>query len=115
MKNDQQIRSELQYKNAQIALKEAEIKILKQEEFELELKLWKEVSWEGLANYLKDNPNSYDCNPVVRNNYMQESRYTYCKLNDKGELELGGYYHNDRFPRGSVIYIRRDRQSWKGY
>ncbi|MBC6988945.1 hypothetical protein [Hymenobacter sp. BT491] len=96
----------------QIELAKATINELDAQEKELEDSLWVCVAWADLEAYLKKNGQGehYDLNPEVRS--ANGTYVDYCKLNDQGELQVGSYRNNDRFPRGGLLRVRKDLKAF---
>jgi hypothetical protein len=103
-----ELRSKITIKEEEIKLKELELSSLRKDLFDVE---WVRFSWKQLEEWLKANRplNNYHENPIVTNGHHQ----SYCYINSKEELEIGGYYHNDRFPRGKDIYVAYDFKNWR--
>lgn len=100
---------------SEIDIRLSEIKKIDDEIFEKEYML---ISWDDLEKFLKDNrpENDRDNNPAVwplSLNWNRGAYSSYCKLNEKGELQIGAYYYNDSFPRGEEVYIRKDFKSYR--
>lgn len=104
---------------AQIKVKEAEILLNEQEKKNLENELfdneWLEFTWEQLEKWLKENrPNyKYTLCPVVCNGKQWQSK-DYCFINKDGNLQIGAYESNDRFPKSKNIFVAYDFRNWGG-
>jgi len=98
-----------------INIKKEEINIKQKELLELQKELsnieWIETSWEELKEYLIQNKpdNRYESNPKVFNG----SEYSYCKITETGELQIGPYYDNDNFPRNKPLYVAYDFRPYR--
>lgn len=104
---------------AQLALKKQECDrlsflIRKNQETESKINGFVFISWNDMEKYLKENgDNGYENNPIVRalfDDADNRGEYeTYCKLKE-GELQIGPYFHNDRFPRGCDLLVNFSRK-----
>lgn len=102
------IKSKLKLKSDEIQIKKQELEQIERELFELE---WVKFTWQELEDWLKKNrPNEkYGNCPVVCNRFGSKD---YCQINKDGVLQIGAYYHNDRFPRGNDAFVAFDFRSW---
>ena len=94
----------LEIVKAEANLKYIEMEQIKKEIAEIEWVLW---TWDDLEQWLKENRPVDDRGkyPTVRDT---DGRKSYCKLSDKREMIIGGYYHNDHFPRGEDVYVHHE-------
>ena len=120
--NNKKIEIELLYKK--IELKKIEIEHFRAQIFSLKETLfnedWMQIGWSELELWLKENrkENSTRKNPVVVKEFSNTVGYGYeknCKLNDFGQLLIGGYYYCDGYKRGEPVYVKKDFQSWDEY
>ncbi|MGV6816130.1 MAG: hypothetical protein ACWA44_02535 [Thiotrichales bacterium] len=106
----------LETKKAKRTLLEAEIKLKKQEWAELNEEIlseeWVPITWDELEKLLKEEyPGShYKNNPRVSQELGRNC--TYCFIEKGGKLQVGAWFHNDRFPRGKSLYIHHKRAVW---
>lgn len=113
------VKTRIKVRLARLRSQEAELAetnaLLKQDFAELFDLEWRIISWAELENWLKVNrpDNDYQLNPRVAPLSKDTFHYTYCKLGSNGELQIGPYYHNDKFPRGGDLYIRHDLMSYR--
>ncbi len=101
---------QLQIEKAKIAIREQELKIaqLKKDLFDLE---FVKMSWVELEEWLlKNGHDDYRLNPQVTDKFKHE--ITYCKIVG-GEMQVGAYYNNDRFPRGCDLYVSRNFKPYR--
>jgi len=106
------LKASTKLKEAEILLKEQELKNLENELFDIE---WVEFTWEQLEKWLKENrPNcKYTLCPVVCNGKHFQSK-DYCFINKEGNLQIGACENNDRFPRSRNIFVAYDFRNWGG-
>lgn len=90
-------------KEVEIKIAQEELMKLRKEVFELEYPVMK---WDDLEQWLRENrpKNNYTENPIV-SRLNNEHYKSYCKLNEKGELEIGGYWNKDGYPRGRDLRV----------
>lgn len=89
--------------SSEINLKKAEISKLRKQIFENN---YVKMSWNDLEKWLLENDRGdYNKNPRITDS--DNCFVEYCKIVN-GELQVGGYYNNDRFPRGRDLYVSRN-------
>lgn len=94
---------------AEIELKQQQLKTLTDRIAALE---WQPIEWDALEQLLKTEYSGCDyrkCPTVSQRGGLNQ---THCSINDKGELVVGPYFHNDRFPRGCSLFIHHARKTW---
>jgi hypothetical protein len=112
LKNDIAIKK-LQISNLQIEIEELEKQLLSIE--------WIEISWQDLENWLKENGKKDRLkNPrckSIYDDYRDREYETYCYLSEeekiKGQMIIGGYYHNDRFKRGQPLKVKHNFEPYR--
>ncbi len=89
--------------NSEIKLKEMEISEIRKQIFENDFKKW---TWDDFEQWLLNNDTgNYEKNPIIVDKYGVWKEY--CKIIN-GKLQIGSYFHNDRFPRGEDLYVSRN-------
>ena len=112
MDNVYRIKAKISKIKAEIDLLEIEVNDIENELFDEE---WEEISWEDLKKYLEDNPQEdWKDNPVINNYRKRFGCQSYCDIRE-GEVCIGGYAQNDRFPRNEKIYIRKNKGTARYY
>ena len=105
----QKLKLQIRHAKNRIDIIEMEIADLEKELFEEE---WEEITWEDLQKYLEENPKEHwKDNPAIRNFRGNHGFIHYCDIRDL-KVHIGGYEHNDRFPREKNLFIRKDRKSY---
>lgn len=103
------LKAQKEIKKKEIELKQAEMSSIDTQIFNLE---WIEISWVDLEIWVKENghKSNYDRNPIIGN---RNGNDTYCLLTERGELQVGPYYHNDIFPRGKPVLVKYDFERYR--
>lgn len=103
-----EIRQKIKITEAEIELKKSELGRLHKELFEAE---YIPITWEGLKQWLIENrpENDYAQNPIIANEWRDKS---YCLIKD-GQLRIGAYFHNDKFPRGCKLFVHNKYAAWR--
>jgi len=102
------LESKMRIVKEEIKLKELELSKLSNEIFDARMI---KFTWNELKEWLlKNRPeNDYKNNPIVSN----DTHVTYCYIDKDGELCIGAFGGDDRFPRGCDLYVPYNFTSWR--
>jgi len=94
---------------AEIDLKRRELESIQAEISKCE---WKEIEWTELEDLLKSEFAGRSYRECPRVCASRGDTATYCFITDSGQLQVGPYFYNDRFPRGSSLFVHSEMKPW---